>query len=527
MCIRDSPQLAQWPWRRLSLLALTFTAFALILLSSAVGSTPLSSSESRLPGDVSPAPSGLRISAGAPKDNAKVFSGGIMRVPAGTRVVPHRVLVRFRAGAKQTARLSAREGIDASVAASYDLVPRLQLLSLPSDRSVASAVSELSRDPNVQYALPDLEVKLADAPDDPAYSGQWALNAIGAPIAWGRTTGSAEVTVAVLDTGVQLDHPDLQANLVPGWDFINDDDYPSDDYGHGTHVAGIIGASGNNGIGVTGINWSVSIMPLKICGADGYCDLVAEISALQYAVDHGAKVANASFGGAYGGYQPEKDAIAAAGDAGLLYVAAAGNEAKDNDLIPSYPASYLLDNIISVAATNSWGDLANFSNYGFNSVLTTAPGDNVLSTMLSTGHLSDPSGYGYLSGTSMAAPQVSGAAALLWAEHPAWTMEQVRTRLLRTASPLPTLVGKVGDCGQLDVGAATDTTLSDRGIVCISPSGTGTGSVVSTPAGIDCGSGSTCAVSLPSGTTLSLSATPAPRSTFVGWGGDCSGSATC
>ena len=511
--------------RALALVAIAGSA--LILLSSATaGSPPLPSAGlQHLPGDVSPALSGLRVPAGAPQDNVEVSPTGIMRVPPGTVVVPNRVLVRFRAGSRPASQLAARASISASVADAYSLIPRLQLLRLPPGRSVASAVSELSRDPSVQYAVPDLAVKVAAAPSDPLYSSQWALDAIGAPMAWSRTTGSATVKVAVLDTGVRLDHPDLTANLVPGWDFINNDSDPSDDYGHGTHVAGIIGAAGNNGVGVAGINWNVGIMPLKICDAHGSCDLAAEISALQYAVANGAKIANASFGGAYGGYQPERDAIAAAGAAGLLYVAAAGNSQMDNDLVPSYPASYPLDNIISVAATDSWDWLASFSNYGFNSVLTAAPGDGILSTMLSSGPLSDPSGYGTLSGTSMAAPQVSGAAALLWAQHPAWTMQQVRTRLLTTASPLPTLVGKVADCGQLDIAAATDTTRPDRGIVCVRLSGTGTGSVTSTPAGVDCGS--TCVVSLPPGTTLSLSATPTSGSTFSGWGGDCSGSASC
>ncbi len=505
---------------RLLFLAVVIGSSLVVLGSAAAAPLP------RTPGHVAPSVSGLQlVSADPSRGGMTVSPDGVMTIPPGTSVVPHRVLVRFRAGTETATRVAARADVEATVASAYHLVPRLELLRLPPGQSVASAVAALSRDPRVEYAVPDLVVQEAAIPSDPLYSSQWALQAIGAPAAWDQTTGSANVTVAVLDSGVDLSHPDLAANLVPGWNFVNNTSDPSDDFGHGTHVAGIIGAVGGNGVGVAGINWHVSIMPLKICDAGGSCSLDEEVSALQYAVDHGAKIANASFGGNYGGYQPEEDAIAAAGQKGLLYVAAAGNAAYDNDLMPFYPASYPLDNIISVAATTSSQGLASFSDYGFTSVQTAAPGQDILSTMLTSGPLSNPSGYGTLSGTSMAAPEVTGAAALLWAEHPDWTMQQIRMRLLTTASPLASLTGKVADCGQLNVAAATDPTRPDQGIVCVKLSGTGGGSVSSDPSAIDCGAA--CVASVPVGTTVTLSATPGSGSTFTGWGGACSGSGAC
>ena len=502
------------------------TGCSLVVLGSAAAAPLPAPAGTPAPGSPAAGLPGLQVVRAAPSRGGVVVSpDGVMRTAPGTSVVPHRVLVRFRARTQTATRMAARAGVEASVATAYHLVPRLELLRLPPGQSVADAIAALSRDPRVEYAVPDVVVQAAATPSDPLSSTQWALQAIGAPTAWDRTTGSANVTVAVLDSGVDLTHPDLVANLVPGWNFVDNTSDPSDDFGHGTHVAGIIGAAGNNGVGTAGINWHVSIMPLKICDAGGSCSLDEEVSALQYAVDHGAKIANASFGGNYGGYRPEEDAIAAAGQKGLLYVAAAGNAASNNDRMPFYPASYQLDNIISVAATTSTQGLASFSDYGFTSVQTAAPGQDILSTMLTSGPLSSPSGYGTLSGTSMAAPEVTGAAALLWAEHPDWTMQQVRTRLLTTASPLASLTGKVADCGQLNVAAATDTTLPGQGIVCVKLSGTGGGSVSSDPATIDCGT--TCVASVPVGTTVTLSATPDSGSTFSGWTGACSGTGTC
>ena len=339
---------------------------------------------------------------------AQPLTSGGGAVGAGETVEPGLALVRFRDGASATAEAQVRSSMGASVLRSYHLVPGLELIKLQSaSRSqTLDALAALAHEPGVLYATPDVAYHVQTIPDDPLFSQQWGMESIGAPEAWGRSTGSQSVIVALLDTGITLDHPDLEANIwtnpdpgqdgyvddVHGWNFVSEDNNPSDDNGHGTHVAGIIGAVGNNGIGVAGINWSVSLMALKICNAEGSCSLGDEIAALEYAVEHGAKVANASFGGAYGGYQPEEEAIRAAGKAGLLYVAAAGNDDSDDDVTPFYPASYPLENIISVAATTRSETLASFSDYGPNSVGIGAPGQGILSTLPASGEYSSRHG---------------------------------------------------------------------------------------------------------------------------------------
>jgi subtilisin family serine protease len=455
---------------------------------------------------------------------------------------PKRVLVRFAGGASGADRARFRGSIKARVLHAYRLVPGLQLLEVPGSSNALKSARALAQrqGSTVSYALPDVAYRVQALPDDPLYGEQWALPGIGAPEAWGRSTGSKSVVVAVLDTGIDVEHPDLQANIwsnpdpgqdgysgdVHGWNFIENNNDLSDGYGHGTHVAGIIGAVGDNAVGISGVNWSVSLMPLKICSATGFCEAGAEIAALEYAVAHGAKIANASFGAPGGGYPPEEEAIRAAGQAGLLFVAAAGNQSANNDAEPFYPASYPLENIISVAASTPTETLASFSNFGADSVSLAAPGENILSTLPPSGAvLSSPTGYGFLSGTSMAAPQVTGAAALLWSMHPSWTMQQIRARILRTARVTPALFGEVSSCGELDLGAASDPEVPELASLCVTRSGSGAGSVSSTPVGVQCGT--SCAEKVTPGAEQTLSATPASGSTFAGWSGACSGTAQC
>jgi subtilisin family serine protease len=339
---------------------------------------------------------------------------------------PSRVLVGFKPGAEAAGDLRWH---GTPVASAVPLAGGLWEVNLPPGTSVASAVASLGGSFWVNYVEPDYTVRLATVPSDPQFSSLWGMNNTGqtggtidadidAPEAWDLTTGSSSTIVAVIDTGVDYNHPDLAANIwtnpgeipgdnrdndgngfvddVHGYDFINSDGNPLDDQGHGTHVAGTIGAVANNGIGVAGINWNVQIMALKFLGADGSGSISDAIRALDYAVQMGAHISNNSYGDAEFS-QAFADAIAAAGDVGHIFVAAAGNNSGNNDASPFYPASFDAANIISVAATDDNDRLASFSNYGVTSVDLAAPGVNILST-------TPGNNYESFSGTSMASP---------------------------------------------------------------------------------------------------------------------------
>jgi subtilisin family serine protease len=332
---------------------------------------------------------------------------------------------------------------------------------LASDRSIAS------------FEMDALRQFTASVPNDPLFAQQWALENTGrsggtpgddidAAAAWNLTTGSHNVVVAVIDTGVDYTDADLAANIwtnpyagtdgysgdLHGYDFVDNNGNPMDGNGHGTHVAGIIAAAGNNGVGVTGVDWSCSIMALKFMDADGQGYTSDAIRAINYMTmmrtvyDVNVRVANLSWDG--GGNDPALSAaIATAGQAGILFVTAAGNDGTNNDVTPQYPANDRLANVISVAASDQNDHLAAFSDYGPTTVDLAAPGVSIYST-LPGNH------YGYLSGTSMAAPEVSGVAALAWALDPNATVAQVRSAILAGVDPVPALAGKVVSGGTLN-----------------------------------------------------------------------------
>jgi subtilisin family serine protease len=258
-----------------------------------------------------------------------------------------------------------------------------------------------------------------------------------------------------------------------GWNFVADTNNPYDDLGHGTHVSGTIGAVGNNGTGIAGINWTVQLMPVKFIDSSGNGYVSNFIEGLSYSIQHGAKISNNSWSGA--GYsQALHDAVAAAQSAGQIFVAAAGNQGADIDTSPTYPASLSpgLDNVITVAATDGNNSLASFSNYGPKSVALAAPGVNTLSTLPNAG-------YGTDSGTSMATPHVTGVAALLWADHPSWTYQEVINQILTTVTPLPSAQDRVKltTGGLLNAGAALGQASTAPQVVSVSALATASGAV--------------------------------------------------
>ncbi len=403
---------------------------------------------------------------------------------------PHGILVRFRdpsSGdqASQASWNTKNLVPGTALERSFSLVPGLNKIQLSDGLTVEEALATYRANPAVLYAEPDYRVHLIDMPDDARLADLWGMNNTGqtggtldadidAPQAWDVTTGSGSTIVAVIDTGVDYTHEDLAANMwvntgetpgdgldndgngyvddVYGYDFANHDADPMDDHNHGTHVAGTIGAVGNNGIGVTGVNWNVQIMAVKFLNANGSGTLSDAVEAIHYSVDMGATISNNSWGDNEEFSQALYDAVAYAGNAGQIFLAGAGNGnalglGQNNDQIPFYPASFDLDNIISVAATDSNDARATFSNYGTTSVDLAAPGVSILST-------TPGNTYSSFSGTSMATPHVAGVAALIQGLHPDWTYRQVIDQLLGTVDPLPAWQNLTVTGGRLNAAAA-------------------------------------------------------------------------
>jgi len=350
-------------------------------------------------------------------------------------------------------------------------------VALESGVSVSQAIDYYKRLTGVDFAQPDYVIQVARTANDPHASSQWALNTINARTAWDYTTGSRSIIVAVIDTGVDYNHPDLASNTwintreisgngrdddgngfvddVRGYDFANNDVEPLDDNGHGTHVAGIIGALGNNGAGVAGTNWNVQIMPIKFMSANGSGFLSNAVKSVNYAVQNGAKIINNSWGG--GGYDSAMaSAITNAQNKGVIFVVAAGNAANNNDLNPQYPANYSNANVVSVAASDQNNNLASFSNYGAGTVDIAAPGVSIIST-------TPNNTYSSYSGTSMASPYIAGALALVWSIRPDWTYSQVIADVLNTANRTAGLNGKV-TTGVLDLGKAVSAAVASQPI---------------------------------------------------------------
>lgn len=387
------------------------------------------------------------------------------KIRPGASYKPGRLLVRFepREIKGKLSAMSAKEkkGIlnslgNAVEKRSFDIVPGLSLVELPPGMTVEEALKKFNKASGILYAEPDYEVEICQIPNDGYFNNLWGMHNTGqsggtpdadidAPEAWDLATGSGDVIVAVIDTGVDYTHPDLAANMwtndaeingapgvdddgngyvddIYGYDFRNNDGNPMDDNGHGTHCAGTIGAKGDNNQGVAGVCWNIKIMAMKFLNSSGSGYTSDAIECLNYSVSMGAKISSNSWGGG-GDSQNFKNAIITAGEAGMLFVAAAGNDSRNNDVYPHYPSSYDCNNIISVMATNRYDNKSGFSNYGQVSVDLGAPGSDIFSCKLG-------GGYAYKSGTSMATPHVAGACALLWQYNPTLSREEIKDLLI-------------------------------------------------------------------------------------------------
>jgi len=407
----------------------------------------------------------------------------------GKHYVPGELLVRFKRGVTAEARLRHHNNADVDVLSEIKTL-RVDRVKSRRGESTESLRERYRNNPDVEYAEPNGIVHAQTLPNDPSFWTLWGLNNTGqsggkvgadisAPAAWDVQVGNNSVLVADIDTGVDYTHPDLAANIwtnpgeiagngkdddgngyvddTHGWDFINNDNDPADDYGHGTHTAGIIAAVGNNGIGVAGVAWRTKVMPLKFLNAQGDGTFADAASALLYAVQMGAKISSGSWGclGTDCFSQTFQDALTIADQHGMLFVAAAGNTSSNNDITPFYPCAYAASNVVCVAATDQNDDRASFSDYGASTVDLGAPGVSIFSTV-PTGScaLCDPSGYRYLDGTSMATPYVAGVAALVLAQFPTLTTAQLKSVVLGSVDPIPALAQITTTGGRLNANRA-------------------------------------------------------------------------
>jgi len=399
------------------------------------------------------------------KESLVALSLLILAVSAGARELyaPGEILVKFKPGRVAAASVDI---IKTSERVFPHIKPRAQAEGLPdlsllyrmtytSTLDAREAARIFSQDPNIEFAEPNYYVYANVTPDDTDYAQQWHLIKIKAPDAWDLNQGSTGVVIGIVDSGIDLNHPDLVANLwtnadeIPdngvdddsngyiddyyGWDFVSSDKTPepvpgsgnNDGVSHGTHVAGIASAVTNNGVGVAGVGWKCKVMAVKILSSSGSGTTSRALSGMQYAVDNGAQIINCSFGGGYSAsYDTIIDYIHALGG---LVVAAAGNDNIDIDADPQSPISNDRSNnrVLGVASTDDNDAKSSFSNYGSTYVDVSAPGSLIYSTLFNDGSASFSADYGLESGTSMSTPVVSGVAALLKSKNSSLTNTQL------------------------------------------------------------------------------------------------------
>lgn len=382
-------------------------------------------------------------------------------------IVPGELIVKFKKPTTRASVMNTLNHLSVRSVQEYEKIPGLRRVRLAPGVDVQEAIATYTKQPNVEYAEPNFRVSKSSIPNDPEFSNQWGLNNVGqtsevavtdadidAPEAWDITTGDSNIVIAVLDTGVDYSHLDLQANIFRnsgdcnsdgidddgdgyvddcyGIDTVNGDSDPMDDNGHGTHVAGIIGADGDNGVGVSGVAWHVKILPCKFLDATGNGTVADAVACLDYVAamkDRGVNIiaTNNSWGGLpYS--RALADAISAQTQRGILFVTASGNDGADHDQAQIYPCNYDSPNILCVGAFTEADVLANFSDRGAHTVHIAAPGFDVLSTL-------PGNSYGKLTGTSMAAPHVAGVAALLKSNNPLLDWRSIKNLIIAGGKP--------------------------------------------------------------------------------------------
>ncbi|MFZ4715744.1 MAG: S8 family serine peptidase [Bacteriovoracaceae bacterium] len=403
--------------------------------------------------------------------------------------VPGELIVKFKEGKGKSFLQSKRRDFKNSQAINVSF-GEFYKITVNSKSDLSSTIKALNEDPMIEYAEPNFIYRVGDyevdAPLDPKFNVLWGLKntgnnepdkngnpsgvagVVGADIAalkaWDVTMGSKAVKIAVIDTGIDYNHPDLKNNIaineaekngaagvdddkngyvddIYGYDFANNDADPMDGHSHGTHCSGTI-AGEHNSIGVSGVMAEASLVPIKFLADNGSGSTEAAIQAIDYATKRGVDVMSNSWGG--GGFSKAlEDAIKRANEAGIVFIAAAGNDSANNDTTPHYPSSYNLPNVISVAAFKSDDTLASFSCFGKRSVHIAAPGNNILSTIHN-------SGYAVYSGTSMATPHVSGVVGLLLSHEPNLTPAEVSARIMQTSVPIRAYRSKTISGGRIN-----------------------------------------------------------------------------
>ncbi|HZB46048.1 MAG TPA: S8 family serine peptidase, partial [Pyrinomonadaceae bacterium] len=408
------------------------------------------------------------------------------------------VLVRFREGVSEDRIAEIVSGFSDRVEDEIEVVGGLVSVDSLDNETAEQLVGEYGSLPEVEYVEKNEEISvgpleseglnerfaaaLPGGPNDPLLAEQWALINTGqregkdradisALDAWAKTRGSRKVVVAVLDSGVDYTHPDLAGNMWhrpadmemyfdPQLGVVDDHDGfsavaaerdPMDENGHGTHCSGIVGAEGDNNLGITGVNWKVEIMPLKFMGRGGFGSTKDAIEAINYVIARkkdgvNVRVISASWG-SQSRSRALEDVIRKAGEADILFVAAAGNDGANADKRPHYPSGYKLPNVLSVAALDRRDELASFSNYGEKGVHVAAPGKEILSTWLG-------GAYEEHSGTSMATPFVAGVAGLVLSVEPNLSVKELRDRLINTVDKLDSLKGKLVSGGRVNAARA-------------------------------------------------------------------------